>query len=285
RNQYLTLEHQHSFASGMLNTARFGFNRSVQEADNVRTVDIPANLSFVPGEPPGYISISGVVTELGGDFRLPRLDRLNNFQWGDTLFLTRGAHALKFGAQGQRLQFNQNTVSQRGGVLNFDNLELFLQGRARSADVALPGLVDPVRGYRQSLFGFFVQDDYKFRSNLTFNAGLRYEFATVPTRANGNISNLRHVSDRKLPVAQPWDKPSLYSTSPPGFACRRPPCGGGEPNGRAFFEMFYDYIFPKHYFIPGSLTPPFTTRTSINNPPFPIITQGFNPNAPIRAQL
>src|SRR6266540_647956 len=193
RNQYLTLEHQHTFAPGTLNTARFGFNRSVQEADNVRTADIPANLAFVPGEPLGYISISGVVTELGGDFRLPRLDRLNNFQWGDTLFITRGAHALKFGAQGQRLQFNQNTVSQRGGVLNFDSLALFLQGRMRSADVALPGLVDPVRGYRQSLFGFFVQDDYKFRSNLTFNIGLRYEFATVPTEVNGKISNLRNV--------------------------------------------------------------------------------------------
>ena len=119
----MTLEYQHTFSPGTLNTARFGFNRSVQEADNVRTVDIPANLSFVPGDPPGYISISGVVTELGGDFRLPRLDRLNNFQWGNTLFLTRGAHALRLGAQGQRLQFNQNTVSQRGGVLNFDSLE------------------------------------------------------------------------------------------------------------------------------------------------------------------
>jgi outer membrane receptor protein involved in Fe transport len=285
RNQYLTLEHQHTFASGMLNTARFGFNRSVQEADNVRTVDIPANLAFVPGEPPGYISISGVVTELGGDFRLPRLDRLNNFQWGDTLFLTRGAHALKFGAQGQRIQFNQNTVSQRGGVLNFDNLELFLQGRARSADVALPGLVDPVRGYRQSLFGFFVQDDYKFRSNLTFNLGLRYEFATVPTEVNGKISNLRNVTDSQLTVGDPWhNNPSLKNFAP-RIGVAWDPFGDGKTSVRAGFGIFYDEILPKYYFFSGSLNPPFTTRTSINNPPFPIITQGFNPNAPIRAQL
>ena len=285
RNQYLTLEHQHTFSSGTLNTARFGFNRSVQEADNVRTADIPANLAFVPGEPPGYISISGVVTELGGDFRLPRLDRLNNFQWGDTLFLTRGAHALRFGAQGQRLQFNQNTVSQRGGVLNFDSLELFLQGRARSADVALPGLVDPVRGYRQSLFGFFVQDDYKFRSNLTFNLGLRYEFATVPTEANGKISNLRNVSDSRLTVGDPWhNNPSLKNFAP-RIGVAWDPFADGKTSVRAGFGIFYDEILPKYYFFSGSLNPPFTTRTSINNPPFPVITQGFNPNAPIRAQL
>ncbi|MCI0661235.1 MAG: carboxypeptidase regulatory-like domain-containing protein, partial [Acidobacteria bacterium] len=95
RNQYLTLEYLHTFASGTINTAQLGFNRSVQESDNQRTIDIPASMSFVPGEAFGYISVSGLVTELGGDFRLPRLDRLNNFQVSDTLFLTRGAHALK----------------------------------------------------------------------------------------------------------------------------------------------------------------------------------------------
>jgi len=290
RNQYLTLEHQHTFAPGLLNTARFGFNRSVQEADNVRTVDIPANLAFVPGEPPGYISISGVVTELGGDFRLPRLDRLNNFQWGDTLFLTKGAHALKFGAQGQRLQFNQNTVSQRGGVLNFDSLKLFLQGQMRSADVALPGLVDPVRGYRQSLFGFFVQDDYKFRNNLTFNLGLRYEFVTVPTEVNGKISNLRNVSDSQVTVGDPWhDNPSLKNFAP-RIGVAWDPFGDGKTAVRAGFGIFYDEILPKYYFFSGSLNPPFTTRTSITSTPdkpvpFPIITEGFDPNAPIRAQL
>jgi hypothetical protein len=226
-----------------------------------------------------------VVTELGGDFRLPRLDRLNNFQWGDTLFLTRGAHALRLGAQGQRLQFNQNTVSQRGGVLNFDSLELFLQGRARSADVALPGLVDPVRGYRQSLFGFFVQDDYKFRSNLTFNVGLRYEFVTVPTEVNGKISNLRNVSDNQLTVGDPWhNNPSLKNFAP-RIGVAWDPFGGGNTSVRAGFGIFYDEILPKYYFFSGSLNPPFTTRTSINNPPFPVITQGFNPNAPVRAQL
>ena len=285
RNQYLSLEYQRTFASGALNTAQFGFNRSVQEAVNQRTADIPANLSFVPGDPFGFINISGIVVELGGDFRLPRLDRLNNFQLADTHFLTRGAHALKFGAQGQRIQFNQNTVSQRGGVLNFANLESFLQGKAISADVALPGLVDPVRGYRQSLFGFFIQDDYKFRSHLTFNLGLRYEFATVPTEVNGKISNLRNVSDSGVTVGDPWhNNPSLKNFAP-RIGVAWDPFGDGKTAVRAGFGIFYDEILPKYYFFSGSLNPPFTTRTSINNPSFPIITQGFDPNAPIRAQL
>ena len=37
----------------------------------------------------GYLTIQGLVTEMAGDFRLPRNDFLNNFQIGDTLFFTR----------------------------------------------------------------------------------------------------------------------------------------------------------------------------------------------------
>lgn len=285
RNQYFTLEYQNTFASGTLNTTQLGFNRSVQEAVNQRTIDIPGSMSFVPGEPFGFISIAGVVTELGGDFRLPRLDRLNNFQLTDTFFITKGGHSLKLGAQMHRLQFNQNTVSQRGGVLNYSNLESFITGKPFSADVALPGLVDPVRGYRQSFFGFFAQDDIKFKPNLTFNLGLRYEFVTVPTEVNGKISNLRDVTDSKLVVGDPWHKNPSLKNFAPRIGIVWDPFGSGKTAIRAGFGLFYDEILPKYYFFSGSLNPPFTTRTSIQNPPFPNITATFDPAKPIKAQL
>ena len=84
-----------------------------------------------------------MVTEMAGDFRLPRNDRLNNWQLGDTLFLTRGAHAAKFGFQVQYLQFDQDTTSQQGGIVTFPNLATFLQGQPSSVDFAVPGLIDP----------------------------------------------------------------------------------------------------------------------------------------------
>jgi outer membrane receptor protein involved in Fe transport len=286
RNQYLTLEYLHTFSSGTINTAQFSFNRSVQESDNLRTIDIPESLLFVPGEPFGVINISGLVTELAGDFRLPRLDRLNNFQVSDTIFLTRGAHGLKFGALAQRLQFNQDTISQRGGVLNFDSLERFLQGRPSSVDLAVPGKIDPVRGYRQSLFGFFAQDDFKFKPNLTFNLGLRYEFVTVPTEVNGKISNLRNVTDSQITVGDPWhNNPSLRNFAP-RIGVAWDPFGDGKTAIRAGFGVFYDQILPKYYFFSGSLNPPFTTRTSFNNVTGPILFPNvFDPNAPIPAQV
>jgi hypothetical protein len=69
----------------MLNQLRLGLNRSVSLADNKRTIDIPADLAWLPGEQFGYLTIQGLVTEMAGDFRLPRNDRLNNWQVSDML--------------------------------------------------------------------------------------------------------------------------------------------------------------------------------------------------------
>jgi outer membrane receptor protein involved in Fe transport len=285
RNTYITLEHQHTFSPSVLNMFRVGLNRSVSLADNARTIDIPESMSWLPGEPFGYLTIRGMVTEMAGDFRLPRDDRLNNWQVGNTLILTRGRHSARFGVQAQYLQFDQNTTSQKGGIVNFPNLESFLAGRATSVDFAVPGLIDPERRYRQWLFAAFVQDDVRLRPRLTANLGLRYEFVTVPTEADGKISNLRNVTDTALTVGGPWhDNPSLKNVAPRiGLAWDA--TGDGKTSVRGGFGLFYDEILPKYYFFSGSLNPPFTTRTSIANPPFPNVVANFDPDAYIRAQL
>jgi hypothetical protein len=285
RNQYLTIEEQHIFTPALLNTLRLSYARSVSEADNVRTVSIPRELNWIPQEPFGYFTITGMVTEAAGDFRLPRNDYLNNYQWHNTMFWTKGAHGIRFGGEGQRMQFNQNTTSQRGGIVTFNGLENFLRGVPLSADFAVPGKIDPVRGYRQSLFGFFLQDDYRAKPNLTINLGVRYEFITVPTEVNGKISNLRTVTDSALTIGSPWHtNPSLKNFSPRvGMAWD--PFKSGKTSVRAGFGIFYDQILPRYYFFSGSLNPPFTTRTTIANPTFPNILQNFDANAPIRAQL
>ena len=285
RNTYVTAEHQRILSPTLLNVLRVGLNRSVSLADNLRTIDIPPSMAWIPGEQFGYLTIRGMVTEMAGDFRLPRDDRLNNWQIGDTLTWTSGAHSMRVGFQTQYLQFDQHTTSQQGGIVNFANLESFLQGRAISVDFAVPGKIDPDRRYRQWLFGFYAQDDIHLSSRVTLNAGLRYEFVTTPTEADGKISNLRNVTDSELIVGDPWhENPSLKNVAP-RIGVAWDPLGDGKTSVRSGFGLFYDEILPKYYFFSGSLNPPFTTRTSIPNPPFPNVVANFNPNAPIRAQL
>jgi hypothetical protein len=285
RNTYVTAEHQHTFSPTTLNVLRAGLNRSVSLADNRRTIDIPPALSWIPGEQFGYLTIRGMVTEMAGDFRLPRDDRLNNWQIANTLVLTRGRQALKLGVQAQYLQFDQHTTSQVGGIVNFANLQNFLQGRAISVDFAVPGKIDPDRRYRQSLFGVFAQDDVRLSSKLSANLGLRYELVTVPTEVDGKISNLRNVTDSAVTVGGRWHgNPSLRNVAPRvGIAWD--PFGTGKTSLRSGFGIFHDEVLPKYYFFSGSLNPPFTTRTSIQNPPLPNVVANFNPDAPILAQL
>jgi Carboxypeptidase regulatory-like domain/TonB-dependent Receptor Plug Domain len=285
RNTYVTVEHQHTFSSSLLNLLRIGLNRSVSLADNHRTVDVPASMSWIPGDPFGYLTIRGMVTEMAGDFRLPRDDRLNNWQAGNTLVWTRGRHSARLGVQAQYLQFDQHTTSQVGGIVNFASLESFLQGRPLSVDFAVPGKIDPDRRYRQWLFAAFVQDDVRLHPRLSANIGLRYEFVTTPSEADGKISNLRSVSDPALTVGGPWHQNPSLKNFAPRLGLAWDPFGSGQTSVRAGFGLFYDEILPKYYFFSGSLNPPFTTRTSIPNPPFPNVVASFNSNAYIRAQL
>src|SRR5258708_18990918 len=120
---------------------------------------------------------------------------------------------------------------------------------------------------------------------MTANVGLRYEFVTTPTEAEGKISNLRHVTDGELTVGGAWHRSPSLRNFAPRLGLAWDPSGTGKTSVRAGFGLFYDEILPKYYFFSGSLNPPFTTRTTILNPPFPNVLANFNPNAPIRAQL
>src|SRR5205085_4074596 len=68
RNQYLTLEHVHSFSQALINTLRVSFARSTAEVDNQRLVDVPSNLWWIPpsagGVQFGFLTIQGLVTEM-----------------------------------------------------------------------------------------------------------------------------------------------------------------------------------------------------------------------------
>jgi outer membrane receptor protein involved in Fe transport len=44
--------------------------------------------------------------------------------------------------------------------------------------------------FRANSYDFFAQDDWRFRSNLSFNLGLRYEYNGPYTEANNRIANL-----------------------------------------------------------------------------------------------
>ena len=71
----------------------------------------------------------------------------------------------------------------------------FLEGIPKSWEASLVNVVDNPREFRQTTFSMYAQDDWKIKSNLTLNMGLRYEPSTVLKDAQGRITNLASITD------------------------------------------------------------------------------------------
>jgi hypothetical protein len=61
----------------------------------------------------------------------------------------------------------------------------------------------PLGGIRQWRLGFYVQDDWRVKSRLTLNIGLRYDHNRVPVDVNGVSRTLRFDLDPSGPVLWP----------------------------------------------------------------------------------
>src|SRR3989475_6280898 len=59
----------------------------------------------------------------------------------------------------------------------------------------IPGsqMADVYRGWRQSYGAVYIQDDFRARSNLTLNLGLRWEEISSPREVNGKLAQLNNV--------------------------------------------------------------------------------------------
>jgi len=73
-----------------------------------------------------------------------------------------------------------------------------LTNNPKSVQGVVPGQTTP-RHMRLSIVGAYVQDDWRFRPNLTLNLGLRYEMSTVIKEAKGKLINLPTI-DAALPI-------------------------------------------------------------------------------------
>ncbi len=117
----------------------------------------------------------------------------NTFEFRDTFRWVRGNHGLSIGGE-RRWEQDNNDLSGGSrpfytfaGIFNFANdAPKFEQIRA---DPRTGGPAQSKRNFRSSTDALFVQDDWKFRPNLTLNLGLRWEYFAPLTEKNGVLSN------------------------------------------------------------------------------------------------
>jgi len=250
-NQHIAIEENHVFNPRFINAVRVGYNRvhDIGGGGYAAVNPAAANLSLgsIPGEDVGIVSVSGL-TKLAGGVNDSSLVAFgwNSFQEYDDANLTLGKHSIKFGGNAERDQDNRLSQTNLGGVFAFGSLNSLLtdQPTSFSTYFAPPAFV----AIRQTVLGAYVQDDWRWRPNVTLNLGLRYEMSRVPTEAANRFLNLPTPTSTALQSGTLFANPTLRNFEPRiGFAWD--PFGDGKTSVRSGFGMFDVLPLPYEYHI------------------------------------
>lgn len=184
--------------AGMTHSVRFGFNRQHADTQNLyafsQNIAGDAGLLGVSADPLDWgapsISIGGTLTALRDLTPSSRTDQTISF--GDSIVKTIGTHTMRYGGDFRSIHADsRNDANARGsyvftGLYTANPFADFLLGFPQQATAQL-GRFDQ---FRQHTFDLFLQDDWRWKQNLTVNAGLRYEYYSPLSEANNQLAGL-----------------------------------------------------------------------------------------------
>jgi Carboxypeptidase regulatory-like domain/TonB dependent receptor/TonB-dependent Receptor Plug Domain len=199
RRQIVSLEETHTFGPTLVNSVRAGYSRLSEVNDFSATAINPlakdSTLAAFPGQFASHVSLSAIDQFTGGvNGNTTALYAWNSFQGYDDAFWTHGTHSIKFGGGVERQQLNRLSHTDPSGVFTFNTLADFLTNNPHRFTGEDFATVSP-QGLRQTIFGVYVQDDWRFRPNLTLNLGLRWEMATAINDNHGAMVNMFNLTD------------------------------------------------------------------------------------------
>lgn len=241
RRQLAVLGETHVFSPALLNAFHIGVNRvSALNNAGIAAINPQAtdhSLASTPGQFAARVNVGGLTSLPGG---LGAVDHFthgyNSYQAYDDAFLTRGNHNLKVGAAVEYIRNNMTAFADAMGNWSFGSLQSFLTNKPDTFDSALGGATP--RNIRQTIFGIYVQDTWRARRNLTFDLGLRYEIATVPSEAHGKFVTLRNITDATPKVGgQLFANPTLRNVEP-RFGLAWDPAGNSKTVIHGSYGMF-----------------------------------------------
>jgi hypothetical protein len=174
----------HTFSPTLLNEARVN-------AAGWRWNQVASNPQSPVGLPTDNIDTIGSITlEQFGPNIGTILDQWT-YSFKDVATKIIGPHTIKFGGELTRLFYLQNNAAAGVPIYNFFNLWDFLNDAPQKES----GSFNPSTGLpttlrqddRTDIWGFFAQDDYKLRRNLTLNLGLRWSYFGPLSSKEGNM--------------------------------------------------------------------------------------------------
>lgn len=250
RNQNILLKWNHVFSARLVNTVSVSYLRTFVKA----ATDSPGlQSSQFTGNPArktiGAITVGGgtagtsssALTFLGNDDASPFRLAKNNFPVTDDAVYIAGKHTIKFGGLVNRFQWNWKSATLTGGSYTFLSTNDFLAANPAVVLIHRDG-PDSIFGIRTTLIGWYVEDAWRLRPNLTLTYGIRHEFQ-VPILAdvNNRLGNFQRPTDTAVHVGTPYNNYSLTQFQP-RVGIAYDPFNNGKTVFRAGFGIFNDFV-------------------------------------------
>ncbi|HEY9283414.1 MAG TPA: TonB-dependent receptor [Pyrinomonadaceae bacterium] len=200
--------------------------------------------------------------EIGPNVNTPQATLERKYQFRDDFSMQAGDHSLKFGTNYIKTDLGGFFFFGSSGytVQFFDLPSVITTNTTRYPQgFATPGAVQNIQfatgeASHDQVFhqlAFYVQDDWKFRRNLTFNLGLRWDanIGNLPDQTNNRtFALLRGLNDERAQALTA--DPEKLSRSTPSWTEFQPrvgfawdPTGTGRTVIRGGYGIFYDQLF------------------------------------------
>jgi hypothetical protein len=232
RSHVIALSEYHTFSPTLTNELRIGFNRY----DN----NLPSPSFSFPGLDtfPSF-NFADLQLQLGPDVNAPQYTIQNTYQLVDNAVWQKGRHDLRAGVEARKVISPQSFVQRSHGEYDYSILSDYLLDK--SPDVMGERSVGvPVFYGDQIAFYWYANDNYHITRNLTLNAGIRYEYTTVPySERSQKLNALANV-----PGLISFDRPTspkLDFAPRGGFAYQ--PTGKDDTVIRGGIGLAYDMLY------------------------------------------
>jgi hypothetical protein len=293
--QFVSIEETHIFSPSFANSIRIGGNHeAVNNNQSIKALNPDAALTSLgvggtafAGRAASQVLLGDGISDFsGGVGGSPTyFFHWNSVQVYDDAFISKGTHSIRFGGGFERMMLNVVAATDPNGIWRFKNWAGFLTNNPTKFQGGIASTLSP-RNLRQSIFGLYLQDDWRWKPNLTLNLGLRYEMSTVMSETAGKTANLQNISD-PLPVCGTlvpgqcsragafYANPTLKNFEPRvGFAWDV--FRNGKTAVRGGIGMFDVLPLPYQYILMTNQSAPFFSYTAINSPGQGTFFSGLN---------
>ncbi|MBM3735500.1 MAG: TonB-dependent receptor [Acidobacteria bacterium] len=230
RAHLASVSHFHTFSPRVTNELRLAYTR--------RVADFPLDAYSYPGlDAFPNLTMADLGINIGPNQNFPQSDAANSFQLIENLSWIKGAHTLKMGYDGRKLNRSSFFVQRARGDYIYQTFERFLNDiTPEFAQRSVGGF--PFAGNLLSHY-LYINDDWKIKPNVTLNLGLRYEFVDVP--AGAKLQRLNSVASvPQFPIGEPLPTKRDFA---PRVGLAWSPGNDGRTSVRAGFGLGYDQVY------------------------------------------